>query len=125
MSTLRIISYISVTGDEFTSIRLPLSPNQERSNEKRNYSGRNKGDEWVRLVKKRIMKHPRNRSIDRRSIYDFTKLNDHDLKCLQLGFSTLVKRKERRSGVPASVQIPSIRITRSDNQMADYFGRMK
>ena len=97
---------------------------------KRSYPGRSTGEAWGRLVKKSIKKQQqRDRLVAKRTSDKFARFTNQDLKFLQSGLITLMKIKELRSGIPTSVQIPTTRITRADNgmdnEMADWFGRMK
>ena len=101
---------------------------------KKSYPGRRVGEEWGRLVKKTIKKQQRrNEFVVKRSSDKLARFTNQDLKFLQSGLITLMKIKELRSGIPISVQMPmntiQSRITRADNgmdnEMADWFGRMK
>ena len=101
---------------------------------KKSYPGRRVGEEWGRLVKKSIKKQQRrNEFFVKRTSDELARFTNQDLKFLQSGLITLMKIKELRSGIPISVQMPmntiQSRITRADNgmdnEMADWFGRMK
>ena len=101
---------------------------------KKSYPGRGAGEACGRLVKKSIKKKQRrDKFVVKRTSDKLARFTNQDLKFLQSGLITLMKIKELRSGIPTSFQMPintiQSRITRADNgmdnEMADWFGRMK
>ena len=133
--------YFSAESEDFESIPVPLHFDSHNWTPKNDHPNKPDGIEWFRLVKKvpRYLKEHRGNGLIRSQIADdLSDLNYQQPKSLQDVIADIMKRRKmtfsrlRRNRVPSSVQIPSIRITRGgstritrgDNQMADYFGRM-
>ena len=101
---------------------------------KKSNPGRMAEEACGRLVKKSIKKKQRrDKFVVKRTSDKLARFANQDLKLLQSGLITLMKIKELRPGIPTSLQMPmntiQSRITRADNgmdnEMADWFGRMK
>ena len=131
----------SAENEDFESIPIPLHFDSHNWTPKDDHPNKPDGIEWFRLVKKvpRYLKEHHGNGLIRKQVADeFSSLSYQPLKSLLDVIDDVMKRRKmtfsrlRRNGVPSSVQIPSIRITRGgstritrgDNQMADYFGRM-
>ena len=136
-----IFNFFSAESEDFESNPVPLHFDSHNWTPKNDHPTKPDGIEWFRLVKKvpRYLKEHRGNGLIRNQVADeFSDLNYQQPKSLQDVIADIIKRRKmtfsrlRRNGVPSSVQIPSIRITRGgstritrgDNQMADYFGRM-
>ena len=84
-----------------------------------------KKDMFKRQLGSRMFKRDLgNRLVGKRTSDDVTEMNVEEFMHLPQVVERSLNRRERRSGMPPQIQMPTIRITRGDNQMADYFGRM-
>ena len=135
-----VIHFVSFQAgsEDFESIPVPSLLEILNWTPKNDVPKKPEGIEWFRLVKKYLKEHRGNGLIRNQVADEFSDLNYQQAKSLQDVIADMMKRRKmtfsrlRRNGVPSSVQIPSIRITRGgstritrgDNQMADYFGRM-